>query len=88
MKEKKNSSSRVFVNLRNGVGFCLEGGNQAIGISWDKNILVANANLSSCDNEYNILPGVRMSCLESTQKTDRFCTVEEQDIFLSSRLML
>lgn len=57
-------------NLRNRVGVCLEGSNQAVGISWDRNILVANANLSSCENECNILPAVCMCFLESTQKTE------------------
>lgn len=47
-KKRKNSSSRVFViNLRTSVVFCLEGGKEATGISQDKNILVANANLPS-----------------------------------------
>lgn len=92
-KEKKNSSSRVFViNLRTAVGFCLEGGKEATGISQDKNILVANAYLPSRDNEHNILPGVPRISLEMTPKAERCRAAEigvscwEQNDALSTQL--
>lgn len=76
-EKRKNSSSRVFViNLRTSVVFCVEGGKEATGISQDKNILVANANLPLRDNKHNILPDVPTISLETTPKVERCHTLE------------
>lgn len=64
-EKKKPSHPECLSNLRNGVGFCLEGSNKAIGISQDKNILIDDSNPCSCESECNILPAPFMCFLGS-----------------------
>lgn len=65
-------------------GFWFEGNREAEGISWDRNILVANVNLSSQEKEHCL---VFVLAVQGAPRGQRFLTLAQGNIFLSSRLV-